>query len=351
MKDVFGTTPRGRRWSLVAVIAVMLMTLGVLWWDAQRSAPPAHDLIFGGDVMLGRDVERWTEAGANPLGGIAPLLESAGGVIVNLESPLTEASSPADKSIVLRASPDQVRHLSGAGVTAVTLANNHTFDYGLEGFRETIRVLDEAGISHTGAGENEDEATRPILMDLDGLSVAVVAFSKYSGEATPAASGEGFGQASYLVSDLEAAVTRASEQADLVVVALHFGREYFFEPVREQREVAYRAVDAGADVVIGHHPHVTQPVEIYDGVPIFYSLGNLVFDQETPPRDRSFLVALDVEADALSFTLYPYTITRGEVELMDKEAGTAFLHDLLGRSSEGAFVVSPEGPAKGQVGN
>lgn len=299
--------------------------------------------------MLGRDVELWSETGADPLGDIAPLLWRAGAVVVNLESPLTVATSPADKSIVLKASPDQVRLLSNAGVTVVTLANNHTFDFGLEGFRETIGVLEEAGISHAGAGENEDEATRPVLIDRDGLSVAVVAFSKYSGEATPAASGSEYGQASYLVSDLEDAVNRASDEADLVVVTLHFGREYFLEPVRQQREVARRAVDAGADVVIGHHPHVAQPVEIYRGVPIFYSLGNLVFDQETPPRDRSFLVALDVDADTLSFTLYPYTITRGEVELMSRDGGKAFLQDLLGRSSEGAFVVTKDGRAVGET--
>jgi len=106
---------------------------------------------------------------------------------------------------------------------------------------------------------------------------------------------------------------------------------------------------AGADIVIGHHPHVSQPVELYEDGVIFYSLGNLVFDQETPPRDRSFLVAVDVTGDQLSFSLYPYTIQRGEVRLMGVIDGWRFLRELADREEDSSLRVSLTGQAEFSV--
>lgn len=330
------------RYLLGSLVVVFFAAAG-LWWLDREDTPPTHNLIFGGDVMLGRDVELWQNQGITPLAAIQDVLAGAEISVVNLESPFTHSLQSVEKEIVLKAKTSRVDVLQSAGVDVALLANNHQFDYGLEGHQDTVDVLNRAGIAHTGAGLNVEQATTPVVVEAEGHTVALLAFSRWDTETVPAADTSLPGQAFFGHPSTRVRIGQARASADLVVVSLHFGREY--EPVaaEEQKRFAQQAIEFGADVVIGHHPHVSQPVEIYHGRPIFYSLGNLVFDQDGPEQNRSFLVGLDISAEQLAFTLHTYTITQGEVQLMSPKEGIEFLTEWKSRTKSNPTAIGSDG--------
>ena len=237
--------------------------------------------------MLGRSIaDNIREHGSLwPFEGILDALGGADIAFVNLESPLTEGGEPANKDFVFRGPPAGARGLADAGIDIVTMANNHVLDYGLTGLRDTWDVLRAAGLPQTGSGENEGAARTAVILERNGLRIAFLGYVN-----TPADSVSGF-----VVEDTKATadrpgvawlspqavaedVAKAKGQADFVVVAFQAGVEYSEAPIALQVDSAHAAIDAGASVVFGHHPHVLQGVETYRGGVIIYSLGNLVFD-------------------------------------------------------------------------
>ena len=237
--------------------------------------------------MLGRSVGEGISANGPlwPFEQIMDVLASADITFVNLESPLTDGGVPADKDFVFRGPPGAAEGLADAGIGVVSLANNHALDYGLTGLRDTWAALDEASIKHVGSGERESAARAPVILERNGLRIAFLAYVS-----TPNDSVSGF-----VVEDTKATadragvawltpaavaedVAKAKQDADLVVVAFHAGVEYKETSIALQAESARAAIDAGASVVLGHHPHVLQGVETYNDGLIINSLGNLVFD-------------------------------------------------------------------------
>ena len=230
----------------------------------------------------------------------------------NLEVPLTTSGIAAEKAATHRADPNRVTDLREMGVDVVTLANNHMLDYGVEGLRDTIVAVESAGLGHVGAGENAAEARRPLLHPTPTGMVAFVglcaalppgfaATADRPGVAPlrvmqqhsmdPVLAAEQPGMAPFVHTqahgpDLEAAcdaVRSARESADLLVVGVHWGVPFGFAaasygPLAEyQRPSGHALVDAGADLVLGHHPHMVQPIEVYGGAVIAYSVGNYAF--------------------------------------------------------------------------
>jgi poly-gamma-glutamate synthesis protein (capsule biosynthesis protein) len=251
-------------------------------------APEAEaTLLAAGDVMLGRSIgDGIREHGpAWPFERVADVLRAADVAFVNLESPLTDGGQPADKDFIFRGPPEAAGGLAGAGVDIVSLANNHVFDYGFTGLQDTWAALNAAGVAHAGSGENIVTAQRPVVIERNGLKLAFLAFVS-----TPPDSGSGFdvsataasvdrpGVAWLTPETVAEDVAAAKAQADLVVVSLHTGAEYQEPPTELQTEAAHAAIDAGAALVLGSHPHVLQGIETYKGGLIVYSLGNLVFD-------------------------------------------------------------------------
>ena len=246
-----------------------------------------------GDIMLDRSVgASIARRGPRyPFEAVMPLFAGSDIRFGNLELPLTERGQRARKDYTFRAPPSVVDGLTAAGFNLLTLANNHTLDFGAEGLLDTLTALDRAGIPRTGAGKNVEEAHAPALVTANGLRIAVlgyvntpndgvsgwVAESMRAGPATP---GVAWGTAEAVRADVAA----AKAKADLVIVALHAGWEYTGPPSPVQRELAYAAIDAGAALVLGAHPHVLQGIEFYKGVPIAYSLGNFVFDIDDDDR-------------------------------------------------------------------
>lgn len=251
-----------------------------------RAAPTSVTIAFTGDVMLDRDVEGAMEAnGAGyPFVAAKPLFDGADLVIVNLEGTFTDAGNPLAKQYVFATAPELAAGLLDAPVWAVSLSNNHATDYGVAGLRDTLAALDAQGVGHFGAGVTEADARAPIVTGPEvGPRVAFLGYSDIGETVFASGGGGGVSRASVEAITEGVSALRSAGTADFIVVTLHMGTEYTHVVTARQQELARAAVEAGATLVVGHHPHVLQPIEEYrasDGRRglILYSLGNFVFD-------------------------------------------------------------------------
>jgi poly-gamma-glutamate synthesis protein (capsule biosynthesis protein) len=234
-------------------------------------------IAFSGDIMPGAEVgEHVGQASlVDWLSGVSPAWKGADAVIGNLESPCVVEAKGVMKSqpeLMFRAPAFRARELANAGFTVLTLANNHVLDCGPDGLRETQQALEAAGIRHAGAGMNLSAAMRPAIVRLGDKILGVVAFT-YG----PPATSNGAGAAPFERHVMARALAKARSSCDVLVAVLHAGLEYSDVPSRVIRERFHLLADNGADIVIGHHPHVLQGIEWKDEVPIAYSLGDLLF--------------------------------------------------------------------------
>ena len=221
-----------------------------------------------------------------PYERVAAALAAADLTIANLEVALTERGTAADKAYTFRTPPRFARGLAEAGIDLVSLGNNHTADFGTEGIADTLAALDGVGVRHVGAGLDENAARSPAFIEAEGLRIALLSYTDilrntFAGPGTP-------GVALATEEAIAADVGETRSQADVVIVLLHTGTEYTTAPNRTQRALARAAIDAGALLVLGHHPHVLQGWERYGDGLIVYSLGNFVFDLEHDPRNLQF---------------------------------------------------------------
>lgn len=231
-------------------------------------------LSFVGDILLDSPLERG--AGAPDLFGPTDGLLDADFTIGNLECPVATSGAAVDKVYTFRAAPSALPHLR-AHFDAVSVANNHSGDYGTTAFDETLERLRAAGVGYFGGGRNSSEAHAPLLLKKHGLTIALLGYDDFhprSFEAATDRSGVAWAEDDQIVLDVQRA--RAAG-ADVVLPFLHWGWENDPTPSARQRELARTLIDAGAAAVIGAHPHVTQGAEMYRGSPIVYSLGNFLF--------------------------------------------------------------------------
>lgn len=251
-----------------------------------------------GDVLMHEAVKRSasTHGAAEAHGGypwlyapVADLLQEADLAFANLETPIAPDAGKGTREYVFNAPPEALRALRAAGIDVVSVANNHAFDQGRPGFEETLRRLAAEGILAAGAGP-AGRAAGPLRVEANGLSLAFLAWAHFFNQAGNECPAKRAGDRECLQAallDREAAVEAVREAAagaDAVVVSLHWGVEYEPQPRAEDVELARRLADAGALVVLGHHPHVLQPIELHrrpDGstAVIAYSLGNFVSNQ------------------------------------------------------------------------
>lgn len=269
--------------------AALVLTSGAL-----RAEP--LKLIFAGDVMLDDGPGRVIASGRDPLAPFAALLADADYRIGNLECPIaTTGTALGNKIYTFRADPRVLSVIKGR-FDAMSVANNHSGDYGKDAFVETLAHLDAAGIRHFGGGKNLSEAHAPLWIKAKGLRVAVLGYNEFkprSFEAGAKHPGIAWSEDSQVIADIRAA---RKAGADLVIPFMHWGWEREPEPGPRQRDLARRMIDAGADIVVGGHPHVTQGAEIYRGRPIIYSLGNFVFDGfDLPAARRGWILRLSLD--------------------------------------------------------
>jgi poly-gamma-glutamate capsule biosynthesis protein CapA/YwtB (metallophosphatase superfamily) len=239
-------------------------------------------LIAVGDIMLSRNVAAKIRAYDDinyPFLQTRDLLRKGDIVFANLEAPITEGPIVKTGDMSFHADPGVEVALRDAGFNLVSLANNHTPNYGQKGLLDTFKLLTEADIKYVGAGANAAEAEQAIFIEKGGVRFAFLAYN--DSDVVPAnylatanRAGTNFMDTKKMVN----AVAKAKQDADLVIVSMHSGTEYSV-PNQRQINFAHAAIDSGADLIIGHHPHVLQRVEQYKGKYILYSLGNFVFDQ------------------------------------------------------------------------
>ncbi len=249
-----------------------------------------------GDVMFDRRVKSAIEAnGANwPFAKTASKLKAELS-IANLETSLAAAGTPTKgKDVVFQGTPKGIDSLKYAGFNLVSMANNHALDYGLVSLKETRTRLKKHDIAFTGAGADKSEAYKPALIKIGDLDVGflsfsdIIPFNSFPSEKSP---GIALARDSTKVASK---IKALSKKVDIVIVSFHWGIEYEDYPNGKQKELAVAAVDAGADLVIGHHPHVTQGIAIYKGRLIIYSLGNFVFDRFKTKTAQTFILRMNM---------------------------------------------------------
>jgi poly-gamma-glutamate capsule biosynthesis protein CapA/YwtB (metallophosphatase superfamily) len=245
-------------------------------------------LIAVGDICLARGVEgEMVRRGRGyPFAALKKTLREADITFGNLECCLAFGGEPVPKKYNFRGHPRGAMALAEAGFDVVSLANNHSLDYGKQALADTIDNLKDQGILPSGGGKSLEEAHAVQIMEVRGVRVGFLSYLGLFPAALPLRDHEA-GVAMAKLDLITRDVRAAKQQVDLLIVSMHAGKEYRFQHSSRQAEIAHTAVDAGADIVIGHHPHVVQDTEIYQGKPILYSLGNFVFDPSpTFLRDR-----------------------------------------------------------------
>jgi poly-gamma-glutamate capsule biosynthesis protein CapA/YwtB (metallophosphatase superfamily) len=268
--------------------------------DMSRGASAVVRLLFVGDIMLDDGPGRAIAAGRDPFAEFADEFANADVRIGNLECPIASSGKAmASKIYAFRANPQVIEKLSGR-FDAVSVANNHSGDYGHEAFLETLSLLDIAGVKAFGGGRNLTEAHAPYIVERNGLRIAILGYNEFKPrafEAGPDWPGIAWSEDSHVVRDIQAARAKG---ADIVIPFMHWGWERERAPTARQRQLARLMIDAGADAVVGNHPHVTQGSEVYEGKPIIYSLGNFVFDGfDLPAAKEGWLLRMTVSNDGV----------------------------------------------------
>lgn len=237
-------------------------------------------LLFAGDVMFSRAVRREMLAAhdfALPFHKLAPLTAAADITFVNLESPFSDRGPYYDSGLIFHAPPDAIAGLQVAGVTIASTANNHARDCGPHGVEFTVNWLRSHGIVPLGSSESEALTHQGVVLVRHGVRFGFLGYTFDQQNGNWHDTDPRIAMADPQVVCRDVAALR--KRADIVIVSMHHGIEYMPKPSKAQIAFAHSAIDAGATLVIGHHPHVIQPQENYRGRWIFYSLGNFVFDQ------------------------------------------------------------------------
>ncbi|WP_322922615.1 CapA family protein [Paenibacillus campi] len=291
-------------------------------------------LNFGGDVMFaGKVGELLQQKGYDyPYQYVKKLFTSDDLTVVNLETPVTGSNTTAaDKTYTFKSAPEALPHMAAAGIDAVNLANNHILDQGVVGLNDTIRQLDASGVQYVGAGADAARAYKPVIFERKGIKIALLGFSRVIPNASWNAGTNQPGVATaYDPTAAEAAIRKAKSEADLVVVIAHWGIERSDATVNTQTELAHDFIDAGADLVVGGHPHVLQGVEQYKGKWIAYSTGNFIFTHSLTEKtwDTGVFQAVCSVKGQCSMKVIPYTATLGQPVPMEQQPAQALLQRL-----------------------
>ncbi len=272
----------------------------------------AVNILFTGDILLDRGVRRVIDKhGADVLfsQGVDSVLSSSDIVVGNLECPATKVKAPVFKRYIFKGEPEHLRTLKKHGFTHLNLCNNHSIDQGREGLMDTWRNIRKAGMTPVGAGRNMQEAAQPVLLCKQPRKVWLVTSLRMALENwaylpdKPCVSQEPMDSLIFRIKKL-----KKDDSTAIVIVSLHWGGEHKLQPVPLQRLEARRLIDAGADALICHHTHTLQTIETYRGKPIYYSIGNFIFDQPKPLNSKACMVRLKVTEKTIETETIPITI-------------------------------------------
>ncbi|MEA4849239.1 MAG: CapA family protein [Clostridiaceae bacterium] len=327
-------------------VAAVLAAAAVFFYC--RYTRPVH-IIAAGDILLDRGVNKYLEEKGYdyPYESVKKVITEGDIAVANLECPLTDGGSPVFKrpELIFKGSRLNGSALKRAGFDILNLANNHTMDQGSEGLLDTMKVLESSGIRCFGAGANRNEARRPVFIKKGNIRIGFLGYSNFPPEG-------------YIFHEDKADVARpdmktigeeveaAREQCDFLLVSFHWGKEFDDYPSEMQREMAHATIERGADIIIGHHPHVLQSVEEYKGKLIFYSLGNFVFDRQLPEgTDESVIIDITVDRSGWKKArIVPVGIADCRPVILQGEAAVLVLDRLKYSSKDhGAEIDITEG--------
>ena len=301
-------------------IAISLLLTVALLFPTLPAAGEEIVINAVGDIMLaGRWAPLLKSKGYHfPFDGLRAELARADINLANLESPIARSGKEfLAKKYRFRAEPELAQALHQAGFQLVTLANNHSMDFGGQALLETIQKLESAGITWIGAGANLAEARKMALFNLKGKNIAFLGYSLTQPVeffATAQQPGTMPGWERHVKAD----IARARKEADYVIVTFHWGKEGSSTAGANQRRAAHQAIEAGADIVIGHHPHVLQGVERYKNGIIFYSLGNFAFASTSKTADVGALVRLRLNGTQREAEILPLDVLHSRVRFQPR---------------------------------
>ena len=293
-----------RRYSTVLAVSILL--------HLSAYATDTLSIVFTGDILLDRGVRRViNQHGVGHLfsDGVDSVFRSAQLVVGNLECPATKIDAPVFKRFIFRGEPEWLDTLRQHGITHLNLANNHSIDQGREGLLDTRRNIVEAGMTPMGAGENMQEASEPVLLASEPRNVWFVPSLRLALENyaylpdKPCVSQEPMDSLIRRVYRL-----READSTAVIIVSLHWGGEHTLKPVPRQRLEAHQLILAGADALICHHTHTLQTIETFMGKPIYYSIGNFIFDPTKPLNAKACIVRLEVTKDSVQAETIPVEI-------------------------------------------
>ena len=256
------------------------------------------NIVLTGDILLDRGVRQVIDRqGIDQLfsPGIDSMIQAADVVVGNLECPATRIKAPVFKQYIFRAEPEWLTDLRRHGITHLNLANNHSIDQGREGLTDTYQNIQKAGIVPFGAGRNMQEAIQPVLLSGMPRKVWLVASLQLALENyahlpdQPCVSQQSIDALCQQIARL-----RSDDPQCYIIVSLHWGWENHEEVVPRQRYDAHQLIDAGADCLVCHHTHTRQPMEMYHDKPIYYGLGNFIFDPQRDINRRGAIVRLTI---------------------------------------------------------
>jgi poly-gamma-glutamate synthesis protein (capsule biosynthesis protein) len=254
-------------------------------------------LVFAGDTTLDSSPGEWIQKGNDPFHSFQSLFAQADVRLLNLECVVATTGQALPKNYTFRAHPRVLQTLK-RHVDGVTLANNHSGDYGRQAFAEMLGLLSHHQLAQAGGGMNLSEAHTPWIVTRNGLRIAILSYSEFmprSYEADSDAPGIAWSEDAQVVDDIRRA--RRVHRADIVLPVMHWGWENEPTANARQRQLAKLMIDAGADAVLGGHPHVTQDIEIYQGKPIVYSVGNFIMKETDNPQQRQgWVLRMDITA-------------------------------------------------------
>jgi poly-gamma-glutamate synthesis protein (capsule biosynthesis protein) len=242
--------------------------------------PKKITIVAVGDISLAREVNYQIQQQNNPLSPfekIAPVIKKADLAIGNLESPLINNCPIVRSGFKFCGEDTNVKGITYAGFDSLNLANNHSHNYGLDGYQETKEILRNNDLNYFDSQTINYQTINNLKISLIGFDDTVSRVNK---------------------ENLKNKISQAQQASDLVIVNFHWGNEYKTEPNQRQIDLAYFSIDNGADIIVGHHPHVIQPLRYYQGKPIFYSLGNFVFDQMWSEQTKTGAIGwIEIEND------------------------------------------------------
>lgn len=283
-------------------------------------------LLAVGDVMLDRGTEKIVRKTYPfyPFEKMSPLIKKYNIAFCNLESIISDKGHPIKKPITFEADPRMLDILLKSGFNLINLANNHALDYGRRALLDCIRRLRKKGFKTLGAGNTLHEAYKPLILKVNSIKIA---FLSYCTIPTGVPIRKNLPQTAVFNKDTaKYYLKKLKDSVNFIVVSMHWGTEYTHRPNPRQRRIAHFLIDNGADIVIGHHPHVVQEIEYYHSGLIIYSLGNFIFDQRGKERNEGIIFTCKLTKNGIKDVVFiPYKIKRAQPEFLTHEEKVDFI--------------------------